>query len=250
MSDIKLSIITATYNAAEHLPRLIESLLAQTDQDFEWVVADGGSTDGTLELLEQARPKFKRLIVDSRPDFGIYDALNRAIKLASGDYYVVLGADDAFFSDAVRNYKLACLQTKTDLVTARMFHQGKIVCRGAAQKEWLHGMSSHISGHAVGVAIRRVVHEKWGWYSNKFPIAADQLFVMSAVKGGATVSEASFIAGQFSAFGLSQADLLGAVTELFRIQVLLGRSLVVQTFILLFRIIKNFKALGYARKSQ
>ncbi|MEN9258541.1 MAG: glycosyltransferase [Gloeomargarita sp. SRBZ-1_bins_9] len=96
-----LSVVTATYNAAHDLPRLIASLAAQTDQDFEWVVADGVSTDGTLELLEQARQKLQRVVVDSRPDFGIYDALNRAVKLASGEYYLVVGADDMLFPEAI-----------------------------------------------------------------------------------------------------------------------------------------------------
>jgi len=90
-----ISIITATYNAAAVLPRLVESLIAQTDQDFEWVVADGASTDGTLEILEQAKTRLKNVVVDSRPDFGIYDAMNRAIKLSKSSYYLIVGADNS-----------------------------------------------------------------------------------------------------------------------------------------------------------
>ncbi len=138
MSDIKLSIITATYNAAEHLPRLIESLLAQTDQDFEWVVADGASTDGTLELLEQARPKFRRVIVDSRPDFGIYDALNRAVKLSTGKFYLVLGADDELFPGGIEAYKKELMVDDADLISCRYYAGGKLASVRKPRWEFLY----------------------------------------------------------------------------------------------------------------
>src|SRR5699024_1576503 len=91
----KLSIITATFNAVEYLPTLIESLRKQQDKDFEWVVADGASTDGTLELLESIDDL--NIQITSREDFGIYDALNRGIKACSGEFYLVMGADDVLY---------------------------------------------------------------------------------------------------------------------------------------------------------
>ena len=81
-----ISIVTATYNAAAHLQGLIASIKAQTDRDFEWVVADGSSSDDTLDILK--RIEGVSMLVDSQPDYGIYDAFNRAIKLARGDYYL------------------------------------------------------------------------------------------------------------------------------------------------------------------
>ena len=86
-SNVKLTVITATYNAEKYLPNLIKSLREQTCKDFEWIVADGSSTDRTLELLSEV--KDLNLVVSSEPDFGIYDALNRAIKLASDRKSVV-----------------------------------------------------------------------------------------------------------------------------------------------------------------
>ncbi|MHC1733557.1 MAG: glycosyltransferase [Bacteroidales bacterium] len=92
-----ISIITATYNAAQHLSHLIASLRGQSIGNFEWVVADGGSTDGTLEILSQVDDL--NIIVDSRPDCGVYDAFNRAVSLSSGDYLLFLGADDYLIAD-------------------------------------------------------------------------------------------------------------------------------------------------------
>ncbi|OYV85676.1 MAG: hypothetical protein B7Z63_05145 [Ignavibacteriae bacterium 37-53-5] len=85
-----ISVVTATWNAAQHLPGLITSLQGQTDKEFEWVVADGASDDGTLELLRSVTGL--NIVISSQQDFGIYDALNRAIRIASGDYYIVCGA--------------------------------------------------------------------------------------------------------------------------------------------------------------
>jgi glycosyltransferase involved in cell wall biosynthesis len=79
-----LSIVTATFNSEKNLPVLVESLRRQTDSDFEWVIADGGSTDGTLSILGKIDDL--AIVLSSEPDFGIYDALNRAISLASGEY--------------------------------------------------------------------------------------------------------------------------------------------------------------------
>src|SRR5690554_463607 len=111
----KLSIITATYNAMDHLPNLIECLRNQEDQDFEWVVADGASTDGTLELLQSITDL--NIIITSQEDFGIYDALNRAIKLCGSEFYLVMGADDFLYPNGVKDYKEAIVDG-VDVVTA------------------------------------------------------------------------------------------------------------------------------------
>jgi len=93
----KVSIITASYNAEKYIPRLVSSLLSQYNSNFEWVVVDGESTDKTLEILKKVSGI--NLIVDSRPDSGVYDAFNRAVQIASGDYILFLGADDFLVCD-------------------------------------------------------------------------------------------------------------------------------------------------------
>ena len=87
-----ISIITATFNSAQTLPTLIASIRAQSDRSFEWIVVDGGSRDDTVALLRDAGDVVTRWI--SEPDFGIYHALNKALLLAQGSYYLVVGSDD------------------------------------------------------------------------------------------------------------------------------------------------------------
>jgi glycosyltransferase involved in cell wall biosynthesis len=238
-NTIRISIITATFNTAECLPRLIDSLNSQTDPDFQWVVADGGSTDETLALVHDAT-KTLNVKVDSRPDFGIYDALNQAVKMADGDYYIVIGADDEFFSDAVEQFKAACICTNADFVTARVEVDG-CVC-GVREKRWgwLYGPFAYVGSHAVGLAIRRSLHQRFGMYSRAFPIAADQLFILDSIRGGATVSEHSFVAGKFYRGGSSGQDILGTLVEGFRVQVRVGQGLLLQLVLLVARVLKNW----------
>ncbi|AXY67614.2 glycosyltransferase [Thermosynechococcus sichuanensis E542] len=233
-----LSVITATYNAENYLPSLIESLYSQTDQDFEWVVADGGSKDKTIELIKQAQQKLKRVVIQSQSDFGIYDALNRAVKLATGEYYLVLGADDILFPDAIANYKAACARTNADFVTT-LYYEGSKRLASLHQPawEWFSGMHAHITGHTVGTVIRRSLHQTFGEYSRHFPIAADQLFVLKAIHGGATVSLENFIAGRTNPESTTGQNPLGCLLELYRVKVMVGHSLLLQTLVLFYQIV-------------
>lgn len=239
---IKFSVITATYNAAEVLPRLISSLQTQTDQDFEWVVADGASTDETLVLLEKAKETLN-IRMDSRPDFGIYDALNRAVKMAHGDYYLVLGADDEIFPETIKKYKNICSAMRPGMVTARVEVDGRSYGIRSRPWEWLYGQFAHVSAHAVGLVIRRDLHDRFGWYSRKFPIAADQLFILKAIHGEVSVCTGDFVAGRFSTQGTSGVDILGALVEGFRVQVMVGHNICLQLALLVLRVLKNIKTI-------
>lgn len=235
-----LSILTATYNAANRLPYLIESLAQQSDKEFEWVVADGGSTDGTVELVNNAASFLENVRLDSHPDHGIYDALNRAIKIAQGDYYIVVGADDELSPYAVENYKKACKQSEADFITARIDTGGNIQGVRRPGWRWLYGQFAYVSGHAVGLAIRRSLHNRFGLYSLKYQIASDQLFILRAIDGGAVVSSHDFVAGRFDTEGASGRDVLATLFEGFRVQMDLGESPLIQFGLLGLRILKNW----------
>jgi len=90
----KISVIIVVFNGADTLPQAIESVLGQTYNNVELIVVDGGSTDGTLDILRKY--KANNFIWISEPDNGIYDAMNKGIKMAMGDWIYFLGADDTF----------------------------------------------------------------------------------------------------------------------------------------------------------
>jgi glycosyltransferase involved in cell wall biosynthesis len=115
-----ISIVTATLNAAAFLPHTLESLARQRGASFEWIVADGGSTDGTLELL---RAHAGLVQWTSAPDRGIYDAWNKACDRARGDWLLFLGAgDDLVGPEALAAFAepLAQAHPAHDLVYGRL----------------------------------------------------------------------------------------------------------------------------------
>ena len=94
---MKLSIITINLNNREGLQRTIDSVVCQTFRDFEWIVIDGGSTDGSKELIEQYADHFAYWV--SEPDKGIYNAMNKGIKVAKGEYLQFLNSGDWLYKN-------------------------------------------------------------------------------------------------------------------------------------------------------
>ncbi len=92
---MKLSIITVNYNNKEGLQKTIDSVICQTWRDFEWIVIDGGSTDGSKEVIEQYRHYFSYWC--SEPDKGVYNAMNKGIVHAKGEYLNFMNSGDCFY---------------------------------------------------------------------------------------------------------------------------------------------------------
>lgn len=99
---MNVSVITVCYNALEDLKKTVESVLAQTYQDMEYIVVDGGSTDGTVEYLAAIRPRFDSRNLSfrwvSERDGGVYNAMNKGAEMASGGFVNYLNAGDVYYS--------------------------------------------------------------------------------------------------------------------------------------------------------
>lgn len=94
---MKLSIITINYNNLEGLKRTYESVVSQTCQDFEWIIIDGGSTDGSKEFIEEHQAQFTYWC--SEPDKGVYNAMNKGIAKATGEYLNFMNSGDCFYDE-------------------------------------------------------------------------------------------------------------------------------------------------------
>lgn len=92
---MKLSIITINYNDVKGLQKTIDSVLMQTWKDFEWIVIDGGSTDGSRDVIEKYKQHF--VFWCSEPDKGVYNALNKGVSYAKGEYICCMNAGDCFY---------------------------------------------------------------------------------------------------------------------------------------------------------
>jgi glycosyltransferase involved in cell wall biosynthesis len=134
-----LSIITITYNAEEFLERTILSILKQSNQAFEYLIIDGKSTDSTLSIVENYRSRVDALV--SEPDKGLYDAMNRGLKQATGKYIWYLNAGDEIADANTIDRLFTILKNNPDIVysdTYMVDEKGKVL-----------GLRSEILPHKV-----------------------------------------------------------------------------------------------------
>ena len=91
---VKFSIITVCYNASETIEATINSVITQNYPNYEYIIVDGSSTDGTTAIAETYSKKFNRILFKSEPDYGLYDAMNKGVSLATGDFVLFLNSGD------------------------------------------------------------------------------------------------------------------------------------------------------------
>jgi glycosyltransferase involved in cell wall biosynthesis len=112
MNAVKLSIITSTFNSAETLPNLLSSIKLAANKvqldEFEWILVDGNSTDGTVEFIQSERLTIDRFI--SEKDSGIYEAWNKGLKLVNGQFICFIGSDDTISEDYLYNAMTAIIK--------------------------------------------------------------------------------------------------------------------------------------------
>ena len=177
---MKISVITATWNSASTLRDTLESVLKQTYPDVEHIVVDGGSTDGTMELVKEYEPRYNgRLRYASEPDKGIYDAMNRGIRMATGEVVGILNSDDFYTSDRVLERVAEVMEReKVDAVYGDVHYvnDGRLekCVRYYSSKPFRRGwmrlgfMPAHPSFYC-----RREVYMKYGGFDISYRVAAD-----------------------------------------------------------------------------
>ena len=112
-----ISIITITYNAERWLERTMRSVLVQTCTEYEYIIVDGGSKDGTGDIIKRLEPEFAgRLHWKSEPDKGLYDAMNKGIARAKGDFLWFVNAGDEIYAADTLAHVVATAKDDTDIV--------------------------------------------------------------------------------------------------------------------------------------
>lgn len=146
----KITIITATYNSAATLEQTIASVARQDYPDIEYIIVDGASTDGTLEIVRKYEDKINLKWI-SEPDNGIYDAFNKGIDMATGEYIQFLGSDDSLCNAHAISCIAEQIEANTDILSAtivvidekskKQYIQYNHLARN--KKEYLGGMIPH-----------------------------------------------------------------------------------------------------------
>ena len=128
MIQPKVTVGTVCYNAEGVIENLIKSVLSQTYDNIEFVIVDGASKDGTIDVINRYKDKIDTIV--SEPDKGIYDAMNKLLTYATGDYLIFMGADDVFYNNDVIA-KMASKMTDKDSV-----YYGSVIFKGIGTKHW------------------------------------------------------------------------------------------------------------------
>lgn len=179
----KVSIITATYNDSANLKRIIRQIEAQDYENIESIIVDGASTDDTMEVIKEAKERLgDRLVWISEKDSGIYDAINKGLKLATGDYVGV--CYDEFTGNHVISKMVETIEREgTDGVHADLYYMdGERIVR-----KWKQGQGSIRSGWMPGhptLYLKKSVYDKYGFYKTDYRISADYEFMIRILKDG------------------------------------------------------------------
>lgn len=122
--NLKISVVTVCYNAVETIEETMLSVLNQTYPNIEYIIIDGGSTDGTVDIIKKYADRLAYWI--SEPDRGIYDAMNKGIDVATGDFIYFLGSDDVFFNSDVLVIVISHLKNNKNIIygDVRMKNRG------------------------------------------------------------------------------------------------------------------------------
>lgn len=117
---MKVSVITICFNSASCIERTIRSVIKQNSDNYEYIIVDGKSTDGTIEIIRKYDSYIAKWI--SEPDSGIYHAMNKGVAMATGDYCIFMNAGDAFFTDDVLERVMPHLDGKYAIVTGNQIY--------------------------------------------------------------------------------------------------------------------------------
>ena len=169
----KISVITICYNEP-NLEKTCESIINQTWQNFEWIVVDGGSNDQTQEIWNKYKHRIDTFI--SEPDNGIYNAMNKGLKLARGEFVLFMNAGDYFYNDNVLKRVIPYLDaTKADIFygDAQFILADKSIRYKCLPSElniqfFVHDCINHQSSY-----IKRELFEKYGYYDEQYKIVSD-----------------------------------------------------------------------------
>ena len=174
---IRVSIITVSYNSEKTIKRTIESVFAQTYKNIEYIIIDGKSTDNTISIVKEYENRFEgRMHWVSEPDKGIYDAMNKGIKMASGELVGILNSDDYYELDAVENMVNALGTEKYQILygfmrTLRNGEEYSIAIR--TYKDLRNGMISHPT-----CFVTKKLYDDLGMYDTRYKSVADYDFML------------------------------------------------------------------------
>jgi glycosyltransferase involved in cell wall biosynthesis len=218
---MKISIITVCRNSAKTIETTIKSVIAQTHQDIEYIIVDGDSTDGTKELISKYGDRIKFI---SEPDRCLWEAMNKGIRLATGDFLYFINSDDYLIDEKVFQDVVSFIKERpsTDFVYGdieiRKIDGKSEIQKSPRPEEIIETMVVGCSVPHAGSFIKSELFEKFGLYNEAYKIGSDYEWVTKLMQDQTLkIFYYPRVIGSFYAGGIS-SNLKENLTEMFDIQ--------------------------------
>lgn len=212
-----LSVITVVYNNVQHIERTILSVINQSYTNIEYIIIDGGSTDGTLAVIEKYQTKIAKFI--SEKDNGIYDAMNKGINIATGDYLLFMNSGDEIYNpetvkQVFNNISFADIYYgETEMINEQLESQGKrrhTTPKNLKLTSFKYGMS--VSHQAI--YIKRAIVKP---YNLNYQLSADIDWILDAIRKAKLIVNVNSYVAKYLIGGLSKQKHLQSLKERFKI---------------------------------
>ena len=179
---MKLSIVTINRNNAEGLRKTIESVLSQTYREIEYIIIDGGSKDGTIDIIKKYEANITKWVTEQ--DKGIYDAMNKGITMATGDVIGLLNSDDKYANNKVLE-KIAktVSENKCDGIHGNLLYMDQETI-SKPKRKWITKSTNIKAGNITAhptLYLKKQVYDKIGLYNLKYKIVADYDFMVKVL---------------------------------------------------------------------
>ena len=209
-----VSIITVTYNAEKYLEQTIRSVIAQTYPNIEYIIIDGGSTDGTIDIIKKYSDRIAHWV--SEPDKGIYDAMNKGIRFAHGELIGIVNASDYYAKDTIQKV-VEAYQTHPN---AGILHgninmlneDGSLFKHKVADTNLQHLEKGFFIFHPTFFVAKRV-YDTMGLYDTTFRLAADYDFALRCWKAGTEFYHIDSVLSNFRVGGATNQQRQKSLAE-------------------------------------
>lgn len=208
LNNIKVSIITVSYNSVNTIEQTILSVLKQTYRNIEYLIIDGKSTDGTQELIKKYSDFIDYYV--SERDSGIYDTMNKGILHATGDIIGIINSDDWYEVDALEKI-INCFNCTNDEVI-----YGEIWLIDKDGNKEYHTKNSLFPPHP-SMFVKREIYYKYGTFNLKYKISADYELILCFLSCGVSFKHIEAIVANFRTIGISNQKLLECSQEAYEI---------------------------------
>lgn len=213
---MKISVITVSLNMADTIERTIKSVISQECDELEYIVIDGGSDDGTVDIIHKYEDYISYWCSES--DHGIYDAMNKGLTVATGDIVAFLNSDDWYEENALKMVT-AQFDEETDVLCGQVkaYKKGQLIGIEPNRKIPCEELFMGMCYCHQAIFTRRQVFEQYGYFDTRYMIAADYDWFLKLYVNGIRIKAVDVILANYNKAGISNQRLQTVFSEFYEI---------------------------------